>query len=142
MISPDYILGLIDGEGSFTVYVRDPASVEQRKRRALAEPRFYIKLIAKDKDILWQLKNFFGCGNIYFQKDNRLNHQDCYRYEVGHRKDLKEIIIPFFKKHQPKLVSRQKDFTIFCQLMELIESKKHLTKAGLREMYSIKQEMH
>lgn len=99
MLKPDYVVGLVDGEGSFTVYIRNPDLKKNVKRRVKAEPRFYIKLIEKDKNILHKLKNFFGCGNVYFQRDKRKNHQNCYRYEVTNREDLEKIIIPFFKKH-------------------------------------------
>ena len=142
MLNPNYIIGLVDGEGSFTVYVRNPDEKKKVKRRVKAEPRFYLRLIEKDKDILYQLKKSFGCGNVYFQKDKRPNHQDCYRYEVANRTDLEKVIIPFFKKHQPKIRSRSKDFKIFCQIMEKMKRKEHLTEAGLRKIYKIKQKMH
>ena len=88
------------------------------------------------------MKNFFGCGNVYFQKDNRRNHQDCYRFEVANRKDLMQVIIPFFKKHRLRMNSKKKDFRIFCQLMKMIKNNEHLTKIGLVKMYKIKQKMH
>ena len=97
MINPSYIVGLVDGEGSFTVYIKNLDDSIEAKRRARAEPKFYLKLIEKDKKILYELKNFFGCGNVYFQKDTRKNHQHCYRYEVTSRSDLANVIIPFFK---------------------------------------------
>jgi len=74
MLNSNYIIGLVDGEGSFTVYIRNPKENKSVKRRAKAEPRFYLKLVEKDKKILYELKKFFGCGNVYFQKDKRENH--------------------------------------------------------------------
>ena len=142
MLNPDYIVGLVDGEGSFTVYIRSPYSNKNVKRRSKAEPRFYLKLAEKDKDILYRLKEFFQCGNIYFQKDKRKNHQNCYRYEVANRNDLENVIIPFFKKHPLQLASKRKDFRIFCQIMEGIKQGKHLTKSGLANLYRLKQTMH
>ena len=67
MLNPNYIVGLVDGEGGFTVYVKDSNSSKEVKRRTRVEPRFYIKFVEKDKDILYALKEFFGCGNVYFQ---------------------------------------------------------------------------
>ena len=52
-ITPDYVVGLVDGEGSFTCYVKNPDSQKQVKRRTKVEPRFFLKLIEKDKDILY-----------------------------------------------------------------------------------------
>lgn len=141
MFNSDYIVGLIDGEGSFTLYVKNPKKSDS-KRRVKAELRFYVKLVAKDKKILYELKNFFGCGNVYFQKDKRKNHQDCYRYEVTNRKDLEKIIIPFFKKHCPKFPSKQKDFKLFCELFAMIKKEFHLKPEGLKKMYQLKQKMH
>ncbi|MDO8655488.1 MAG: LAGLIDADG family homing endonuclease [bacterium] len=142
MLNFDYIVGLVDGEGSFTAYVRLPELKKEVKRRAKAEPRFYLKLIEKDKEILYELKKFFRCGNVYLQKDRRKNHQNCYRYEVANRSDLQNIIIPFFKKHPLKLVSKKKDFQIFCELMKRIKRGDHLTKSGLSALYRLKQKMH
>ena len=141
-LTPDYIVGLVDGEGSFTVYIRDVDREKQAIRRTTVEPKFYIKLVKKDKDILYTLKKFFGCGSVYFQKDTRPNHQNCYRYEVYNRNDLQKIIIPFFKKNKLKFVSKRNDFKIFCILMKMIDKEVHRTKSGLRKMFALKQTMH
>ena len=140
-LNPNYIIGLVDGEGSFTVYVRNP-SKKNLIRRVRVEPRFYIKLVDKDKKILYQLKNFFGCGSVYSQKDARPNHQDCYRYEVFNRDELRTTIIPFFIKNKLKFPSKKKDFDIFCKIFRLIESGIHLKESGLRKLYNLKQRMH
>jgi hypothetical protein len=141
-LSPEYIVGLVDGEGSFTIYIRDPELPLSKKRRVTVEPKFYIKLIEKDKEILERLQQFFGCGSIYFQKDSRPNHQNCYRYEVYNRDDLTSIIIPFFKKHQLQFASKRNDFDLFCKMMEMIERKEHLEESGLRSLFQLKQLMH
>ena len=93
-LSKDYIVALVDGEGSFTAFVRNLQNSTERIRRTRIEPRFYIKLVETDRVILDAVKGFFGCGSIYFQKDKRPNHQNCYRYEVFNRKELEDIIIP------------------------------------------------
>ncbi|OGZ04624.1 MAG: hypothetical protein A2648_00805 [Candidatus Lloydbacteria bacterium RIFCSPHIGHO2_01_FULL_41_20] len=141
-LNPDYIVGLVDGEGSFTVYIRDPKLPRSNARRVTVEPKFYVKLIDKDKEILYQLQKFFGCGSVYFQKDNRPNHQNCYRYEVYNRNDLLKIIIPFFKKNKLKFVSKKNDFNIFCRMMKMIAKNDHLNYKGLRLLFDLKQLMH
>ncbi|MEK7562521.1 MAG: LAGLIDADG family homing endonuclease [Patescibacteria group bacterium] len=142
MLNPDYIVGLVDGEGSFTAYIKNPQSNKKVERRTKAEPRFYIKLIEKDKNILYELSKYFGCGNVYFQRDARPNHQNCYRYEVTKRDDLEKIIIPFFQHNKLNLKSKQKDFKIFCEIMKRIKKKEHLTSSGLSKLYLLKQKMH
>ncbi|MEA2006957.1 MAG: LAGLIDADG family homing endonuclease [Patescibacteria group bacterium] len=141
-INPNYIVGLVDGKGSFTVYVKNPDSLRKVKRRTKVEPRFFLKLNERDKTILFDLKKFFGCGNVYFQKDSRPNHSDCYRYEVANRQDLKDIIIPFFEKNPLRLMTKAKDFKIFCRILKMVLEKKHLKETGLRRIYEIKQRMH
>jgi hypothetical protein len=49
MLNPDYIVGLVDGEGSFTVHIRNPNEKKTASRRAIVEPKFYLKLVEKDK---------------------------------------------------------------------------------------------
>jgi len=141
-LTEDYIVGLVDGEGSFTAFVRNLEDSTERQRRVRIEPRFYIKLVEKDKVVLDALKEYFECGNVYFQKDVRANHQHCYRFEVFNRKDLENVIIPFFKEHRPKFPSKAKDFKIFCEMMKRIGRNEHLTEKGLKKIYRLKQEMH
>ena len=142
MFTPDYVVGLTDGEGSFTVYLKDPASGTPRNRRVRAEPKFFLKLIEKDKTILDGLRKFFGCGSVYFQKDVRKNHQHCYRYEVGNRHDIAQKIIPFFRKHPLHFPSKAKDFQIFCDIFERIMRNDHATDDGLINLRAIKAGMH
>jgi hypothetical protein len=141
-LTPDYIVGLVDGEGSFTVYIRNTDVETKVKRRVTVEPKFYLKLIEKDKDILYKLQQFFNCGSVYFQKDTRPNHQHCYRYEVYNRSDLLNVIIPFFKKNQLRLSSKKKDFETFCELMKMITNQIHKSESGLKKMLSLKKTMH
>ena len=56
MVNSNYIVGLVDGEGSFTVYIKNPAKQLENGRRVKAEPRFYLKLIEKDKEISITMK--------------------------------------------------------------------------------------
>ncbi len=141
MLKAEYITGLIDGEGSFTVYINNGENTP-RIRRARIEPKFYIKLVEEDKNILYQLKKYFGCGHVYFQRDKRQNHKNCYRYEVTKREDLQKIIIPFFKANPVKFNTKQRDFKIFCKIMIAINNNEHLTSSGLAKLYQLKQKMH
>ncbi len=136
-----YVVGLVDGEGSFSVFVRKPYSINS-KRRVLVEPKFFVKLIEKDKAVLEALQKFFGCGRVYFQKDRRANHQNCYRFEVFNRNDLRNIIIPFFRKNPLQFPSKKKDFELFCKIMDNILKGSHLTTQGLLGIYRIKNQMH
>lgn len=142
-LPPEYVLGVVDGEGSFTVYVRDTGTSKlKHNRRVIVEPKFYIKLVGRDKKILESIQTFFGCGSIYFQKDTRPNHQQCYRYEVYRRDDLQNVIIPFFKKHPPRFATKKNDFLLFVKMMSAISRGEHLTQKGLMRLRELKQQMH
>ncbi len=141
-LTPEYVAGLVDGEGSFTVYVRNPEAKVLRSRRVVVEPKFYLKLVERDKEVLYALADFFKCGSVYFQKDTRLNRQNCYRYEVCRWSDLTDVIIPFFRKHELRLVSKKNDFELFVATMSLLNEGVHKTASGLSQLFELKQRMH
>ncbi len=132
MLDNNYVLGLVDGEGSFNV------RVNEQRRRAKVELKFSLKLRHQDKAILDALQQFFGCGKVYIQRDKRDNHSLCYRYEVQNKKDLAERIIPFFKLNQPKLPSRKIDFELFNQIAEIT----NMQPIDLEKIRQLKVQMH
>ena len=133
MLDNSYIVGLVDGEGSFYVRLN-----KDERRRNKVELKFSLKLRHQDKEILQELKQFFGCGNIYLQKDKRPNHTDCFRFEVNNKKDIIEKIIPFFEKNSPKIQSRKRDFELFKRISIL--SKKDDFDIGTIQV--LKEQMH
>ena len=133
MLSNDYVLGLVDGEGSFNVRVNP-----NKNRRAKVELKFSLKLRHQDKEILNELQSFFECGNVYIQRDKRENHALCYRFEVQNRKEIIEKIIPFFESNLPKLPSRKTDFELFRQIAEL--SQKDIL--DFEKIQFLKEQMH
>ena len=140
MITSDYIVGLTDGEGCFYVNVRPPDKRYSRSKHSVAT-HFYLKMKEEELDLLRKIKKFFGCGAIYFQKDNRRNHTSCYRYEINSQKDIHQILIPFFDKHLPQS-SKKKDYMLFREIAMLIKLKKHRQKEGLQKIVSLKSKMN
>src|SRR3989344_3170169 len=113
MLDKQYVLGLVDGEGSFNVRVNSAG------KRAKVELKFSLKLRHQDKEILDELQRFFECGKVYIQRDKRENHSLCYRFEVQNKKEIFEKIIPFFTENLPKIPSRKVDFELFKEIAEL-----------------------
>ena len=128
----EYVLGLVDGEGSFNVRINN------NKRRAKVELKFSLKLRHQDKEILDELQKFFNCGKVYIQRDKRENHSLCYRYEVQNKKEIFDKIIPFFEKNSPKIQSRKKDFELFKEIAKL-SLKDNL---DLEKLQNLKSQMH
>ena len=132
MLNHNYVVGLVDGEGSFNV------RVNRKRRRAKVELKFSLKLRHQDREVLDALQNFFGCGNVYIQRDARKNHSLCYRFEVQNKKDIMQRIIPFFDKHSPQIQSRKKDFELFKQIAELAIRD----SVDIEKIEQLKQQMH
>ncbi len=132
MLDNNYVLGLVDGEGSFNI------RVNTQRRRARVELKFSLKLRYQDKEILDEFQRFFGCGKVYIQRDKRVNHSLCYRYEVQNKKEIIKRIIPFFDVHPPKLLSRKRDFELFKEIATLA----NINPINLDRIRKLKEEMH
>ena len=137
MLSKDYIVGLTDGGGSFCAYIREPVKKSWNTR---VECHFYIKMREDELPLLKKVKQFFNCGRIDFQKESRVNQRNSYRFQVSDIKNLKAIVIPFFRKNN--LIKRYRDFGLFCKIVNMVYLKKHFTKSGLAQIRQIKKEMH
>lgn len=137
-LSPDYICGLVDGEGCFCV------SISKHKTKRLGfDPRlmFEIEMIIEDKPLLESLQTTLKCGNIYILNYIRYGWRPHVKFVVKSYKDISEIIIPFFKKH-PLQSKKKKDFDYFCEAMEIFEKKEHLTLEGLTKLKEIQSKMN
>lgn len=132
MLDKNYVLGIVDGEGSFNVRINNSG------RRAKVEMKFSLKLRFQDKSILDELRIFFGCGKVYIQRDKRKNHSLCYRFEVQNKKELNEHIIPFFENNSPRIPSRKNDFELFRQIAQ--ELKKE--NPDMQKIEQLKKRMH
>jgi hypothetical protein len=139
VLAPDYIAGLTDGEGCFYVQIRTSSRYHFGHTVHL---HFHIKMQADDKVLLDKVKDTLGCGNVYFQSDNRPTHRQCYRYSVSSHSDILQIVIPFFKEHRLQSPSKLKNFELFVQIANLVEVKAHLTKSGIEQIQKIKAQMN
>ena len=90
-------------------------------------PNFTIELYNKDKALLYQIKEFFGVGNINIRNSN--NHV---YYSVKSLKDISNVIIPHFDKY-PLQTQKQADFELFKKAINLLNKKEHLTAEGLKK---------
>lgn len=142
MLSADYIVGLTDGEGSFTAFVRPFRKGLTRYPRV--ECHYYIKLREDELPLLKEVKEFFGCGSVYFQKERRSNHRNCYRFEISNHQKIAEVIIPFFQKHPLHSAGRKKDFDLFCKIFKIVFERngRHLAEKEFERIKRLKLQMH
>lgn len=95
-ISRDYILGLVDGEGSFSFTTNNSGGTRWRI------PAFQLRMHARDTELIGLVKNFLGLRDRVYTYSYRTKPRDKVRRgpfstilvrDVG---QLKNIIIPFF----------------------------------------------
>ena len=134
-LTPDYVVGFVDGEGCFSVSVRPHPSIANPERW-LISPVFQAYQHRDCVEILHQLRAFFGCGSITSKGPN----SKVMTFSVHSKRDLESVIIPFFEEH-PLLV-KHADFTKFSEVVHLMRRKAHRTSDGLRRIIELSFSMN
>jgi len=109
LIKLGWIIGFVDGEGCFSIgFIRQQDRMNRKgyKTGFQVSHEFVVTQGEKSVESLYELQNFFKVGQVIINRryDNHKEHM--YRYVVRSRKDLLEVIIPFFKKNTETLESR------------------------------------
>ena len=82
--------------------------------------------------LLLQMQEFFACGSIVSKKNrNEIS------FRVNSLHDLTNLIIPHFVNY-PLLSQKAADFYLFKQIVNLINTKVHLTEVGLQQIINIR----
>ncbi len=144
LISQDWILGFVDGEGCFSIgFVRQQDRTERKGYVTgwQVSHEFVVTQGAKSIRCLQEIKDYFGVGRIVINKryDNHKEH--LYRYVVRKRADLQKVIIPFFENNRLR-TSKATDFQKFAQCMRLINTGDHRTHSGLIQIAQVSQTMN
>lgn len=139
IVANEYLVGLTDGEGCFHVNM---ANFSTYKSGVRVQLHFYIKMQEKDRPLLEKVKNTLGCGEVYFQKEKRTNHCQCYRYTVSSNKEIVDKIVPFFQKYPLQSVSKLESFKAFVKISHLVHKGEHLTKKGIIKIRLLKSLMN
>lgn len=134
-----YIVGLTDGEGCFYVNVWKSSAY---RAGAGVQLQFHIKLNERDRGLLESVRDSLNCGSVYYQKETRANHTQCFRYTVNSHRDIVGEIIPFFQQNPLQSASKRLSFNIFCQIADLVKQGKHLTEEGLERIRALKEKMN
>lgn len=139
-LTPDYVVGLVDGEGYFSVSVsRDLSKMYKSLRVRLT---FGVDLKEEDGQILYRLRDFFDCGTLSKRVDNRPSFSNLIRYQVRNYPDIKTKVIPFFQKHRLLFESKRMAFERFKDIARRFEAKQHLTDDGFEEMKVLAKAVH
>ena len=123
VITPDYIVGLTEGEGCFLVCLRKDFRIELR---------FFIAQAIGNKPLLERVHEFFGVGSVY-QKSNVEGKLPAYVFEVTKRDDIYKHIIPFFQNHRLKGY-KAKSFKTFDEIGSIVKGRQDTRKLTSKEL--------
>ncbi len=130
-LSPDWVVGFVDGEGCFYVGINEHPEMTVGYQ---VVPEFRIVQHMKNLKVLYSLKKFFGCGVV------RKNHDDRYELRIREIEYLKKIC-DFFQKH-PLKTTKNVDIKKFSRVIRFMDQGKHLEEEGLKEIIRISMGMN
>ncbi len=130
-LSPDWVVGFVDGEGCFHVSINKQPEMKIRYQ-VLAE--FVVVQHQRDAQILQALKRFFKGGVV------RVNHGDRLCFRVRKLETLAQVCL-FFQRH-PLKTKKQVDFVKFRKVIDVMSSGEHLTIDGLRKVIGLAKSMN
>jgi hypothetical protein len=131
-LEAQWVVGFVDGEGCF--YVGINSQPEMRTGYQVL-PEFTVVQHERDVQLLYALKQFFGCGVV------RRNHGDRMAYRVRGLRHLQERVVPFFEKH-PLKTKKRLDFLKFRKILMMMQRNEHLTPEGIEKIRRIASEMN
>ena len=131
-LEAQWVVGFVDGEGCFYVGINPHPEMSVGFQ---VLPEFTVVQHERDVQLLYALKQFFGCGVV------RRNHGDRMAFRVRNIQHLRERIIPFFEKH-PLKSKKQVDFMKFRKILMLMERGEHLKPEGIQQIREIASKMN
>ncbi len=126
-----YLAGFADGEGSFNLSFRPREDYEMPWKVSLC-----FNISQRDRVILALYKKHLGCGTMRQRQDG------VWYFEVNNLQAIVEHVIPFFNRFGFLSAKKKRDFSKFKQLAKLIQEGRHLTRAGIGEILTIREDMN
>ena len=144
LVSPDWVVGFVDGEGCFSISLVRQADRGARKGYKTGwqvNPRFAVTQGERSRGALEALQGFFGVGAIYRNRRWDNHKEDLLRYDVSRLKELTEVIVPFFSAHHLK-TDKHHDFAQFRSCLDVIVRGDHTHNDGLIAILELMQTMN
>ncbi len=133
ILEDSWVSGFTDGEGCFYIGVYERSDTASGFQ---VLPEFVIVQHENDIQILYKLKEFFGCGKVV------TNHKSRKAFRVRKLSHLREIIIPFFWKNRLH-TKKWLDFLSFRKVVDVVMLRdEHLTVEGIKKIFLIKKRMN
>nr|WBU10795.1 hypothetical protein [Malassezia equina] len=132
IIHPAWLVGFIDGEGTFSIDILNNQSIALNYQVQL---RFILTQHIRDKDLIIAIKEYFNCGTLV--KDTEIKIQ----YRMRSLNDLETKLFPILDKY-PLQTQKYLDEQTFRQVFLIIKNGEHLTEKGLDEIRYLKSTMN
>ena len=135
MLTPDYIVGLTDGEGCFLVQIRTDYRIVLR---------YFITQRFDNVELLNKVYDFFKVGYVYRKFQGNDKKKMTFVYEVTKQDDIQNVIIPFFRKYQLEGIKKN-SFERFVRIAEIVKNRqdtRKLNKSELKEVWNLKLTMN
>jgi len=137
VLPPHYIVGFIDGEGSFSVSINKNRTL---KSGIEVRPEFEIELRADDREILERIMETIGCGVIYDCSYERYGWFPHTKYKISSTKDMEKYLFPFLDKY-PLQAKKSKVYKLFREIVMIVRRKDHLTEPGFARIQHLRNEI-
>jgi len=136
-LNPYYVVGFIDGEGSFSVSIGRHKTL---KRKLEVRIEFAIELRADDRKILQRIQETIGVGRIYDLNYDRYGWYPHVKYKIGNIQEIKNYLLPFLDKY-PLQAKKRRVYALFKQVVLLAVAKKHLSDQGYNKILNFREQM-
>ena len=135
MVSDDYLIGFVEGEGMFYIGI-----VPSSETRTGWQVIYFLKVSQNPsgKIVLDLLKKRLDCG--YLKANSLTDPTDkSLAFVVRNLPNIRDKVIPFF---EGKLLIKRDAFEKFKKVINLVNQKKHFTKEGMKEILSLAYSMN
>ena len=133
-----WVVGFVDGEGCFSVPI-----FRNRTCRLgwQVQPEFTVVQGARSVEVLYLLKQYFGCGRVGRNGRHDNHREDLFHFRIRSLGDHVGRVVPFFEAN-PLRTAKRSDFVTFATVVGLMANGSHLTPDGLRQIASLAQTMN
>src|SRR3990167_10533155 len=123
-----YLSGFSDGEGSFNVSLRQRPDHKLQWQVVLT-----FNVAQRDVTNLLLLQKYLQCGRLQKRSDG------VHYFVVTNYVELLTCVIPFFEQFSLQAELKKKNFEIFKQATQIVNSGRHLTPAGFMEIVELRE---
>ncbi len=128
-LEAQWIVGFVDGEGCFHLDVHMNTTCRWKVQM---QPEFTVVQGEVDVQLLYAMKEYFGCGSVSVNRSDATSTRMMYR--VKNVEDLANNILPFFEKHKLK-TKKGVEFLRFRDIVRKMNEGYH--KKNLKQFLEI-----